>query len=66
METILDTENRSGLEPIQEFEYVANLQAKEELHMVTALLEQAGEEECHQQALMIALQQDVKQLTADM
>eukprot|EP00975_Prorocentrum_lima_P051683 10823494-Prorocentrum_lima.AAC.1 len=63
MGTIQDTENRSGLEPIQEFDYVANLQAKEELQRVTALLDQAREEEYHQQDLMIALH---KQLADEM
>eukprot|EP00975_Prorocentrum_lima_P045239 9475173-Prorocentrum_lima.AAC.1 len=66
METIQDTEDRSGLEPIQDFEYVANLLAKEELQKVAALRDRPREEETHQQALMIALQQDIKQLTYEM
>eukprot|EP00975_Prorocentrum_lima_P051930 10875351-Prorocentrum_lima.AAC.1 len=66
METIQERENRSGLEPIQDFEYVANLQAKEELQRVTTLLDQTREEETHQQDLMIAPRQDAKQLTHEM
>eukprot|EP00975_Prorocentrum_lima_P003193 704587-Prorocentrum_lima.AAC.1 len=51
VESIQDTENRVGLEPIRDYEYVANLQPKEELQQVTAFLHDAREEESHQQAL---------------
>eukprot|EP00975_Prorocentrum_lima_P008939 1905206-Prorocentrum_lima.AAC.1 len=60
METIQGTVNRSGFGPIQDVEYAANLQAKEELQEVRLLLEQAREEGYQQQDMMIALRQEAQ------
>eukprot|EP00975_Prorocentrum_lima_P011518 2449485-Prorocentrum_lima.AAC.1 len=65
METIQDTVNRSGFGPIQDVEYAANLQAKEELQRVTLLLGQAREEESQQRDMMISLRQDAQRLSKE-
>eukprot|EP00975_Prorocentrum_lima_P066464 12909381-Prorocentrum_lima.AAC.1 len=60
------TDNRIAVEPVRYFEDVATLQAREELQQVTTFLQEAREEESHQQNSVFALQRDVKQLTYEM